>query len=77
MASPNAPLTPEQLRKLLDGPAAEPPPGILPNFNDPSNLDKYLIVTCVFCVSFATVTLLLRMYTKVYLIRSIAYEDCE
>ena len=77
MASPTAPLTPQQLQQLLNGPAEKPPPGVLPNFNDPSNLDTAFIITLTFCITFATLAFLLRIYTKIFLIRSVAYEDCE
>lgn len=67
----------EQLQKLLNGPAEKPPAGVLPDFNDPSSLHKYVVVTLTLCMTFSTVAFSLRMYTKAFLIRSMAYEDCE
>jgi len=77
MASPNTSLTPEQLQRLLNGPASAPPAGVLPNFNAPSDLNKLFIATLILCISFSTSAILLRTYTKIFLIRSVAYEDCE
>ena len=77
MALPNVPLTPEQLQGLLNGPAEKPPAGTLPDFDDPSNMNHVQTVTLTLCISIATIALFLRMYTKVFLICKIAYEDCE
>lgn len=81
MATPTDSMAPDQLHAemqlLLNGPAGSPPAGVLPHVQDPSNLDTYLIVTLTLCIALATVTFCLRMYTKRFLIRSIAYEDCK
>ena len=77
MTTPTMSLSPEQLQKLLDGPAGTPPGGVIPNFDDPPNLDTYLILTISACMTFATVAVLLRMYTKIFILRSLANEDCK
>ena len=77
MASPPIASTPESVQMLLNGPAGTPPAGVTPNFDNPPNLNTYVVFTLVLCVSFATVALLIRFYTKLFLIRSIAYEDCK
>lgn len=80
MASATTDMSPEQaqaaLRTLLEGPAMSPPAGVVPNFNDPANLDVYVALTITLCVAFATVAVLLRMYTKVFILRVLAWEDC-
>lgn len=68
--------TPEQVQALLNGPARAPPAGVPPNLENPPNLNHYLIITLVLCVLFSTLAVLIRMYTKFFLIRSVAYEDC-
>ena len=72
--------TPEQvqaaLRTLLERPAMSPPPGVLPDFHNPSNLNVFVALTISLCVTFATVAVLLRMYTKVFILRALAWEDC-
>ena len=77
MTTPSTSLSPEQLQILLSGPAGTPPVGVIPNFNDPANLDTYVILTISVCMTLATVAVLLRMYTKIFIIRSLANEDCK
>ena len=77
MTAPSTSLSPEQLQSLLNGPAGTPPVGVIPNFNDPANLDAYVILTISVCMFLATVVVLLRMYTKLYITRSLAKEDCK
>ena len=69
--------TSEQLQVLLNGPAGTPPVGITPNFDGPPNLNAFVTLTLTFCVTFTTLAVFMRMYTKLFLIRSIAYEDCK
>ncbi|KAK0511236.1 hypothetical protein JMJ35_005809 [Cladonia borealis] len=76
MTTPTTSLSAEQLQKLLDGPAGTPPVGVIPNFDHPPNLNtRYLILTISACMTFATVAVLLRMYTKIFITRSLANED--
>ena len=81
MATPTTTPTAEQLQAqlqaVLNGPAASPPAGVTPNFNDPPNLNRAVAVVLTLCVFSSTVAFLLRLYTKKFLIRSWAYEDCE
>ena len=77
MATPTTMPTPEQLQAILDGPAGTPPAGVMPNFDDPPNLDTVVAVALTLCVTFATSAVFTRMYTKRFLIRAWAYEDCE
>lgn len=63
------------LRTLLEGPAMSPPAGVIPNFHDPPNLDVFVALTITLCVTFATLAVLLRMYTKVFILRALAWED--
>ena len=62
---------------LLDGPAAAPPPGHVPNFIDPPTLFDWYIVTITLCVSISTLAIVMRVYTKAVLMRKVASEDCE
>ena len=77
MMTPSTSLNPEQLQELLNGPAGSPPVGVIPNLNDPPDLDTYVILTISVCMTLATVAVLLRMYTKISITRSLAYEDCK
>ena len=80
MAAPASSLTPGQshaaLESLLDQPAGLPPAGITPNFDTPQNHNTVQDVTSALTISFATCAVLIRIYTKRRLLRSINYEDC-
>lgn len=80
MTTPTRSLTPEQshaaLQTLLNGPAGPPPDGIIPNFNNPQNQDTIQYVTTAFTLSFATCAVIIRIYIKRFLLRSMGYEDC-
>ena len=80
MANATVGMSPEQtqaaMRTLLEGPAMSPPAGVVPNFDDPANLDIYVTLTITLCVAFSTVAFVLRMYTKVFILRVLAWEDC-
>lgn len=81
MASPTTTSTPEQstaaLQVLLNAPAGTPPPGVIPNFNHAPNLAFYVPLTLSLCIGLSTLAILMRMYTKLFLIRSRALEDCK
>ena len=64
-----------ETQALLDGPAGTPPVGVLPTFDDSRNMNIAVIVGL--CLASATLLVLMRMYTKLFLLRSRAYEDCE
>lgn len=76
MATPTTAPTLEQLQALLNGPAGTPPAGVVPNFDNPPNLNAFLIVTLTLALTFGTLAILMRMYTKLFIVRSTAYEDC-
>ena len=53
-----------------------PPAGVTPDFGHAPNLDIYVTTTITLCVIFATLAVLLRMYTKMFILRVLAWEDC-
>ncbi len=75
--STNSPEVHAELNELLNGPAGKPPMDVVTNFHNPPNLDAVFIATTTLCASVAALAVLIRLYTKLVLIRSIAYEDCE
>ena len=82
MATPTQSPTPEQshaaLQKLLNGPAALPSPGVVPNFDNPTQYEgSILYITAALTLSFATIAVVIRTYTKHSLLRSMGYEDCK
>ena len=77
MARPVEAANSEQaLRQMLEGPALSPPAGVISNFHDPPNLDAFVALTLGLCIGFVTLAVVLRMYTKVFILRALAWEDC-
>ena len=62
------------LHAILHEPAGTPPAGVTPNFHDPSNLHRFVAPIITLCLTFTTLAMLTRIYTKKFLIRSWAYE---
>ncbi|CAD6580725.1 MAG: hypothetical protein ASARMPREDX12_000255 [Alectoria sarmentosa] len=75
MATPTTAPTPEQLQALLNGPAGTPPTGVVPRTQNPPNLNAFLILTLTLVLTFGTLAVFMRMYTKLFIIRSVACED--
>ena len=64
------------LQPLLNGPAHPPPPGVQSNFVDPPTLDGVILANKIICMVVGGVAVLIRLYTRVMLIKSINLEDC-
>ncbi len=58
-------------------PAFDPPPGVAPNFNNPESRMQGLVVTAVCFTVIAGICVCLRMYTRIFLTRSVGWDDCE
>lgn len=67
----------DSLQRLLEGAAGSPPPGIIPNSTSGPNFQVFNKLSMGFCVTLAAIAVLLRMYTKTFIIKSLALEDCE
>ena len=72
----SANLPPAVVQALLNGPAAPPPNGAAALEKDPPNFHPVIVAVLTICHFFAALAILLRMYTKVLLIRSTGLEDC-
>ena len=75
----NTSVSPTQLQAetqaLLNGPAGTPPVGVQPTLDD--SIKMIAPLTVILCLGSATLLILMRMYTKLFFLRSIAYEDCK
>ena len=65
------------MQAILDGPAAEPPRGFTANFDNPPNSNVTFFFFLILCQTVATLVVLIRLYTKWFLLHSIMYEDCK
>jgi NO-binding membrane sensor protein with MHYT domain len=54
----------------------EPPPGVVPNFDNPTKLVyNASIVTQALCVSIVGLVVAVRIYVRVHILRSFTLED--
>ena len=70
-------LTPAEKEHLLNGPAWKPPPGVVPNFYPGSPLDKLCFGLTTLGIVLVTLSVLLRLYTKLFCARKMRIEDCK
>ena len=61
---------------ILEGPAMQPPLGVIPNLVDPYNQGPTLIAVGSILLPIMTLFLLVRGYTKYYIIRKASWDDC-
>lgn len=66
----------EELHAILDAPAMAPPSGVIPNFIDPPNLQHRVIVALTLCITLSTLTVILRICTKFFIVRKTTIDDC-
>ncbi|KAI1103638.1 hypothetical protein F4804DRAFT_352796 [Jackrogersella minutella] len=72
-------LSPEQLETLLNGPAGTPPPGVIPQLDDPPNHSVAAISVIIISIVVATLATAMRLYTKARIIRQgmfVGYAAC-
>ncbi|KAI0404725.1 hypothetical protein F4802DRAFT_566069 [Xylaria palmicola] len=69
-------LSPAAQQAVLEGPALAPPPGVIPNFTNPSNLETLTYAVLGICLFLATVFILLRAYGRWYLVGTMSVGDC-
>ncbi|KAF7631423.1 hypothetical protein F9C07_2276778 [Aspergillus flavus] len=68
-------MSPEELDALLAAPALAPPPGVTPNFDNPSRHNDYAWGITTVCMVVATLCLFLRWYVRIWLDRRVRMED--
>lgn len=69
--------TPQELEAILEGPALQAPPGQTYNLIDPPNKNFWFIVTLTITVTISTFAVLIRVYTKFFVVKLRGLEDCE
>ncbi|KAI0836348.1 hypothetical protein F5Y06DRAFT_273979 [Hypoxylon sp. FL0890] len=65
----------EQEYLLLNSPGLEPPKGVTSNFTSPHNRNEIVVGVMIVGVFFAIVTGLLRLYSRVFVMRNFNLED--
>ena len=70
-------ITLAELEALLNGPAVKPPPGVLSNFDNPPNQDTVALTIGNLLIIFASLAVLIRIYTRRVLLRSVGCDDCK
>lgn len=63
--------------KILNGPALKPPPGVLPQFDDPPNLNSVGYGVVVTCAILAGTLVIARLYARAFYHKKIEFEDCK
>ena len=61
---------------LANEPALAPPPGVVPNFVNPYNQGPILLVIGSILIVLMAVLVSVRAYTKIYIQRKLAWDDC-
>jgi hypothetical protein len=63
------------ISSILDLPALAPPPGVEPNFENPESLQHPELAVLQFVI--ATVAVIIRLYTKQFIVGRLLSEDCK
>lgn len=54
-----------------------PPPGVVPNFVNPDNQNAEAISCVTICLTFMVLFVMMRLYAKTFISKSIGWDDCE
>ncbi|KAI0805844.1 hypothetical protein GGR55DRAFT_680645 [Xylaria sp. FL0064] len=60
---------------IRDDPAAKPPPGVIPNYDNPPNDNGLAVAVIIASMSITTIAILIRIYAKVFCTRQVKFED--
>ena len=58
-------------------PGLAPPPGVTPNFIDPPSIHLEASIALVICLAVTTPLVWLRLYTRLYIMKSHGLDDCK
>lgn len=68
---------PGKLQDALDGPALQPPEGVVPNFKNPWNENAASLFGLVLCLIASTTFLLVRIYVRFIKLKLKHLGDCK
>lgn len=60
-----------------DSPALNPPPGIVPNFDNPAGTQGKIHATLIFCLVISTVFVWSRLYARFFIQKEHGWDDCK
>lgn len=66
-----------QIEALLNGPAWPPPAGTVPEFHKPASLKTVFYLSIALYITCSSSAVLIRIYTRHFLIHSMGYDDCK
>lgn len=69
-------LPPAQQEIILNGPALAPPPGVVPNMDNPPNGNGLCIAIITFLLLIATLAYAAAIYVKLCRIKKLYLENC-
>ena len=58
-------------------PVENPPTGVIPNFIDPPSRGYEVIIAVAICLTFMIPSVVIRLYTRIFISRSLGWDDCE
>ena len=67
----------ERTAAWLQWPAHVPPPATTSTYDETPSLQPYNIVCQTICLTLVTVLLILRIYTKGRVLKSLGWDDCK
>lgn len=70
-------LPPSEQELILTGPALQPPPGVVPNFQDPDNKDDVARAILAAGLVATSLAVFVRAYSKLICMKQVEIEDCE
>jgi len=62
---------------LATPPAATPPPGTISDFENPPSDARIVYTILSICLSFVTISVVLRVYTRARISRPVWWDDCK
>lgn len=65
----------ELFKKILEGPGLKPPPNVIPNLINPPTKQHINLICQVTCLTLGSVFVLVRLYTKICVMRTSGWED--
>lgn len=61
---------------LSEIPGLKPPAGVTPNFDNPYSILDPLTAGNALCLTLATISIVIRFYTKLFILKVHGWEDC-